>query len=499
MDFLDLKYLRRVPDGIQSSEVLTSRFLRCWEVLHGCGRVLPPNIVADLLFAGQQHGELLSQPGEMYSQLPFHIEWDSWVKDQWIPWNDQADPCPESLKSFSLRYGATVSYSSNSTRELSTWYESMSTGFQRLWEIEEWAGQGLLLLKAVRSGSQLHEMIGVSSLLHARNSVGQFDRLFSSRFTHFGASSQEAQLLGRHGDGHVDEVVRRPYGIFREQSVGSLPRNLGNLSPVEVGCMAHKRARDLFRMNIANSNLDQRSFESSMRSERRAFVRVDVELHDEEVFHKWNDVIGQPPSISHYRACQIAVLADLVRSFDPDRIELDIHAGYQEVKGQSTNSETHSCALDVPTVQSYLMGDDEESMKQLALYIGAPDMNPDIFRDSPCIGAFHAEDTGRSSRVDDLFKSDRNVRVILTTVGAVESVRNSHSSDSVLLDSSRVNLFVCMIPGGDGEEPHWVIIHSSGQTFPSGREQMISQLTEMVYNQAASESATTNVDLDFRA
>lgn len=482
MQTLEFKYLRRAPTKVELIEKNSRRFLRCWDELYATGFVLPPNFVADLLFASERDFTLFSQPGESYSRLESKDEWDSWIREQWIPWSstrshvESSQPqCPECIKALAVRFGAVVTEASGPRHELESWQTAMDSNFKRLWKLPNWTDRGMRLRKEIRARSQLHEMIGISTVLHARCGTGQYDRLFGGRFASLDDLPRDAQLVGSQGEGDVDEVVRRPYGTFREQSNGPLPRNLGNLSPVELAYMAHEKARMLFRMHVANSTLDQRSFESSITSDQRALVHVEVRLLDDLTFHQWKKVAGHEPAITHYRACLVAILGDLLRAYDPRRMDLRLHAGYVDLKGIGSFK-----LLDANSLQNYFQRGAEEARKQLALHLGDPGMIPDLFRESPYLTI-----SEQTPFPDEPQGCDRVVRIALT--------------NQMSLDFGKTDDFqVVMENRDDGEDPRWAIYHPAGQSLPEPRAQMLSKLTGMVFNHSHSHSSRSAIALEFR-
>ena len=314
---LDLGSASYVPE---LHRALDARCKECVSLLAAGGKSFPPNLAFDLFVAANKVGAA----GPRFNKIPHHELWDKWLRTQWIPVVQGRD----SLHiEFLLGMMARTSELGQGGR---TSKPSLD-GLARLRELDAapescWmCPTGRAILDVVERAAPLRELVTQSALIEAKARRPRSDALYGASLLGDQREVEDRSDVGTAAGGNRSEVIESFAGKFLSRHPGSLPDNIGRLSPVEL--LYFKRAKRLFLLRVAESALDQRFFEMHLHSNRVMSIRVRLALaEDERMYHSPD---GGRASRHRYRSLYIDLLKALIVAGQDVNVDLTIVASHE--------------------------------------------------------------------------------------------------------------------------------------------------------------------------
>ena len=296
--------------------VLDDRCKKCVTVLASSGKSFPPNIAFDL-FAADKVGAA----GPRFKEIPHHDLWDAWLRSHWIPVVQGRDSLHiEFLLGMMVR-----------PLESGQGGRASDTPLDRLRKLDAapescWMyPTGQAILDVVKRGAPLRELVTQSALIEAKARRPRSDALYGASLLGGQREVEDRSNVGTAAGGNRSEVIESFAGKFLSRHPGSLPENIGRLSPVEL--LYLRRSKRLFLLRVAESALDQRFFEMHLHSNRVMSIRVRLALAEDERMYRSPD--GGRADRHRYRSLYIDLLMALIVAGQDVNVDLAIVVSHE--------------------------------------------------------------------------------------------------------------------------------------------------------------------------
>ena len=313
---LDLGTSAYVPE---LHRVLDAKCKRLVHSLASDNKYFPPNLALDLFLANK-----VGASGSRFKDIPHHELWEKWLRTQWIPVVQGFGP--DDLEHL-LRQMARSDAEDGGGRSSKIALD----GVARLRQLDKdpescWScPTGQAILDVIERNAPLRDLVTQSALIELKAKRPRSDSLYGASLVNRHNEVQDRSDVGTASGGNRSEVIESFAGKFLSRHPGSLPSNIGRLSPVEL--LYFKRAKRLFLLRVAESSLDQRFFEMHLHSNRVMAIRVHLAMAEDECMYQSPET-GRS-SRHRYRSLYIDLLKSLIVAGQDVNVDLTIVASHE--------------------------------------------------------------------------------------------------------------------------------------------------------------------------